>query len=82
MALHGGDDYELLFTSAAAVPSKIAGVRVTRIGKITIGKITRSAGMRLIGFDGKARRLKAEGWEHFVPRSGTAQATGNGRSIT
>jgi thiamine-monophosphate kinase len=82
LALHGGDDYELLFTSAAAVPSKIAGVRVTRIGKITIGKITRSAGMRLIGFDGKARRLKAEGWEHFVPRSGTAQATGNGRSIT
>ena len=77
LALHGGDDYELLFTSAAAVPSKIAGVRVTRIGKIT-----RSSGMRLIGFDGKARRLKAEGWEHFVPRSGTARATGNGRSIT
>jgi thiamine-monophosphate kinase len=77
LALHGGDDYELLFTSAAAVPSKIAGVRVTRIGKIT-----RSSGMRLIGLDGKARRLKAEGWEHFVPRSGTAQATGNGRSIT
>lgn len=60
LALHGGDDYELLFTSAAAVPSKIAGVRVTRIGRTT-----RSAGMRLIGADGKARPLKAGGWEHF-----------------
>lgn len=60
LALHGGDDYELLFTSAAAVPSEVAGVRVTRIGRTT-----QSAGMRLIGADGKARPLKAEGWEHF-----------------
>jgi thiamine-monophosphate kinase len=60
LALHGGDDYELLFMSAAAVPSKIAGVRVTRIGRTT-----RSAGMRLSGADGKARTLKAGGWEHF-----------------
>ena len=59
-ALHGGDDYELLFTSAAAVPSEVAGVRVTRIGRAT-----QSAGMRLIGADGKARPLKAGGWEHF-----------------
>jgi thiamine-monophosphate kinase len=59
-ALHGGDDYELLFTSAAPVPSHIAGVRVTRIGRTL-----RSQGMRLIGEDGKQRRLHAEGWEHF-----------------
>jgi thiamine-monophosphate kinase len=59
-ALHGGDDYELLFTSAAAVPSEVAGVRVTRIGRTT-----RSAGMRLIGADGRAQPLKAGGWEHF-----------------
>ena len=55
LALHGGDDYELLFTSAAAIPSEVEGVRVT----------TQSAGMRLIGADGKARRLEAAGWEHF-----------------
>ncbi len=60
LALHGGDDYELLFTSAARVPSKIAGVRITRIGRTT-----RSAGMRLIRPDGKARPLQARGWEHF-----------------
>jgi thiamine-monophosphate kinase len=59
-ALHGGDDYELLFTSAAPVPREVAGVRVTRIGRTT-----QSAGMRLIGADGKTMRLKAEGWEHF-----------------
>ncbi len=59
-ALHGGDDYELLFTSASAVPAQVAGVRVTRIGRTT-----RSAGMRLIAPDGKAQRLKAGGWEHF-----------------
>ncbi|MGB8012039.1 MAG: thiamine-phosphate kinase [Terriglobales bacterium] len=59
-ALHGGDDYELLFTSAAKIPKEIAGVRITRIGRIK-----RSAGMRLIGPDGKARPLAARGWEHF-----------------
>jgi len=60
LALHGGDDYELLFTSAAKVPAEIAGVRVTRIGR-TI----RAEGMRLIGADGKRQPLRAAGWEHF-----------------
>jgi len=60
LALHGGDDYELLFTAPGRVPSKVAGVRVTRIGRIT-----QSVGMRLIDGDGKVRALKAEGWEHF-----------------
>ena len=60
LALHGGDDYELLFTSSAAVPNRVAGVRVTRIGHTTS-----SAGMRLIGLDGKKHRLQAGGWEHF-----------------
>ena len=60
LALHGGDDYELLFTSAAAVPSVVAGVRVT-----WIGRTTKSAGIRLIGADGKLRPLKGGGWEHF-----------------
>jgi thiamine-monophosphate kinase len=60
LALHGGDDYELLFTSAQKLPSEIAGVRVTRIGQIT-----RRRGMRLLAADGKVRVLKAEGWQHF-----------------
>lgn len=60
LALHGGDDYELLFTSAAPVPAQVAGVRVTRIGRITPTK-----GMRLIEPTGKSRPLEARGWEHF-----------------
>jgi thiamine-monophosphate kinase len=60
LALHGGDDYELLFTSSAAVPAQIAGVRVSRIGRTV-----RSSGMRLIDADGKVQPLAARGWEHF-----------------
>ena len=60
LALHGGDDYELLFTSAGAVPAEVEGVRVTRIGRTS-----RSVGMRLIDADAKPRALKAGGWEHF-----------------
>jgi thiamine-monophosphate kinase len=59
-ALHGGDDYELLFTSAAKIRARVAEVRVT-----CIGRIMHSGGMRLIDAEGKARRLKAGGWEHF-----------------
>jgi thiamine-monophosphate kinase len=64
LALHGGDDYELLFTSDASVPPVVVGVRVTRIGRVT-----RSSGMRLIGLDGKPRVLRAGGWEHFAESS-------------
>jgi len=60
LALHGGEDYELLFTSSRSVPARVAGVRVTRIGRIT-----RSRGMGLLDSDGRARKLEARGWEHF-----------------
>jgi len=62
LALHGGDDYELLFTSGVEVPAEIAGVRVT-----CIGRVGRFAGIRIV-VDGKARALKAGGWEHFRGR--------------
>jgi thiamine-monophosphate kinase len=60
LVLHGGEDYELLFTSAKKIPAKIRGVPVTRIGQIA-----RKRGMELIGKDGRRRRLVARGWEHF-----------------
>jgi thiamine-monophosphate kinase len=55
-ALHGGEDYELLFTapSRKIVPSQIAGVSVTRIGCITgrPGAITyNDAILNPLGFD-------------------------------
>jgi thiamine-monophosphate kinase len=62
LALHGGDDYELLFTSGVEVPAEIAGVRVS-----CIGRVRQVAGMRMV-VDGKSRRLRAEGWEHFRGR--------------
>lgn len=59
-ALHGGDDYELLFTSARRLPPKIEGVPITRIGRTTA-----ATGMMLVDTNGKAEVLKARGWEHF-----------------
>ncbi|MBZ5550204.1 MAG: thiamine-phosphate kinase, partial [Acidobacteriia bacterium] len=60
LALHGGEDYELLFTSSQNVPARVAGVRATRIGRIT-----QASGMRLLDAKGHARKLASRGWEHF-----------------
>jgi len=63
LALHGGEDYELLFTARAGakVPKRIAGVQVTRIGTIVRGR-----GVKMVGENGKMRSLKPGGWEHFA----------------
>jgi thiamine-monophosphate kinase len=64
-ALHGGDDYELLFTAApgTAIPKQIAGVPVTRIGRILQARPNRPA-IALITPQG-LQPLKPQGWEHF-----------------
>ena len=61
-ALHGGEDYELLFTAPASkkVPLEIAGIQVTEIGRIT-----REKKLLIATGDGKTRRLEIKGWEHF-----------------
>ena len=61
-ALHGGDDYELLFTAPhrKLVPARIAGVRITEIGQIKPGKDVVLRNRR-----DKACKLKAGGWQHF-----------------
>ena len=65
-ALHGGEDYELLFTAPATVhiPKKIAGVPVTHIGRM----IRRRAGQPMIGLrSGEAvQPLAPQGWRHFA----------------
>lgn len=63
LALHGGDDYELLFTAGpeARVPGKIAGVAVHRIGRMVSGR----SGIKLRGEDGRVTALEPSGWEHF-----------------
>ncbi len=62
LALHGGEDYELLFTARPGkrLPAQIAGVTLTQIGEITGAR-----GIVLKGLDGKMRRLRPQGWEHF-----------------
>ena len=61
-ALHGGDDYELLFTvpRGKKAARRIAGIPITQIGHITRGKE-----MSLVDERGMRRRLKPQGWQHF-----------------
>jgi thiamine-monophosphate kinase len=65
-ALHGGEDYELLFTAPPAVrlPRKIAGVAITNIGRIAKTRPSR-AGVTLLTAQGP-RPLEPQGWEHFA----------------
>ena len=60
--LHGGEDYELLFTAPAAkrLPPRIAGVPISEVGRIVRGKK-----MHLVNQDGSRTALQAEGWQHF-----------------
>jgi thiamine-monophosphate kinase len=60
--LHGGEDYELLFTAPRGkrVPSRIAGVPISLIGRITHGRR-----VFLTERDGAKRELPPRGWEHF-----------------
>lgn len=65
-ALHGGEDYELLFTArpSARLPRAIAGVPVTRIGRILRARKGLPR-MTLLTAQGP-RRLEARGWRHFA----------------
>lgn len=59
-ALHGGDDYELLFAASPSVrvPSRIAGQQLYRIGELIEGQPGQ------ILFEGEA--LHPAGWDHFT----------------
>ena len=65
-ALHGGDDYELLFTAPnnKRVPTRIAGVDITQIGRITKGKQ-----VMIMNREGRSAKLSPQGWEHFKEAS-------------
>jgi thiamine-monophosphate kinase len=67
LALHGGEDYELLFTTpkSAKIPSRIAGVMVTEIGEIR-NRRDYSSAIQILGDNGRVRPLPQRGWEHFA----------------
>jgi len=64
LALHGGEDFELLFTVnsqiAAKLPARVDGVGITRIGEIGVTRdgVMVSEGPRIW-------HLEPGGWEHF-----------------
>jgi thiamine-monophosphate kinase len=64
LALHGGDDYELLFTvsreKAKKLPKSFRGVLLTRIGEITAARK-----IVLIDERGQEASLVAGGWDSF-----------------
>lgn len=64
-ALHGGEDYELLFTARPAVrlPRAIRGVAVTRIGHIT--RMRPRTPRVLLRTSAGDEALEPRGWEHF-----------------
>ena len=60
-ALHGGEDYELLFTVPLSDHDKVAAMQSVSI----IGNITDKKGSALlVGNDGSAIPLQAQGWDH------------------
>jgi thiamine-monophosphate kinase len=77
LALHGGEDYELLFTVPPGkhIPPQLAGVALTPIGHITrSGKILMheelvdekdGRGQKQSRGKSRTRVLIAHGWEHF-----------------
>jgi thiamine-monophosphate kinase len=64
-ALNGGEDYELLFTapSTARLPKTIAGVPITRIGRILPARCNRPT-VTLLTSQGR-QPLDPQGWQHF-----------------
>lgn len=69
LALHGGEDYELLFTAPkwTQIPRKIAGVNLHPIGQIRARK-GRQPRVALRQPDGRSIALESGGWEHFTQR--------------
>ncbi len=63
-ALHGGEDYELLFTVPLSDYDKISAIE----GLSVIGNMTEEGGKALlVGNDGNAILLQAQGWNAYSP---------------
>ena len=64
MALHGGEDYQLLFTVSRKQLKRLRSA--PSFAEITaIGEIERGRGITLVGADGHRKRLAPGGWDPF-----------------
>ena len=68
LALHGGEDYELLFTAApwqrdaVLAAAHSAGVATCGIGRIEAGDV-----LRVVDAEGRMLDHRARGFDHFAP---------------
>lgn len=67
-ALHGGEDYVLLFTAPPRASKSLARIS-SKMPVRCIGEITRGRKILLVRNDGTASPLPALGWDHFRSRS-------------
>ena len=72
LALHSGEDYELLFTAKPNIPDSLihslaqkTGVPITEIGQIQ----PKSSGYVLVDNQGKRIPIQPKGWDHFNQNS-------------
>ena len=65
LALHGGEDYELLITARPTVrlPRSLGGVTIYPIGQMHAR--TNGPALTLVGDEGILRKLEPAGWQHF-----------------
>ena len=64
LALHGGEDYQLLFTVPPRRAPRIRG-RFQDVPLHRIGEINATKKLVLVGMDGKERPLEPQGYDHF-----------------
>ncbi|MCU0645401.1 MAG: thiamine-phosphate kinase [bacterium] len=69
LALHSGEDYELLFTLRPETPDAIiqsiakqTGIAITEIGKI----LPKESGYHLIDLNERRVPIQPKGWDHFI----------------
>lgn len=69
LALHGGEDYELLFTMRQDTPQDVideiaveSGITLTEIGRI----LHKSNDIKVVDLNGKRELLQPSGWDHFL----------------
>jgi thiamine-monophosphate kinase len=65
LALHGGEDYGLLFTvprrRISRVPRNFGRTLIT-----SIGEVVRGSGVSIVAADGRVSSLMPSGWDHFA----------------